>query len=737
MRKKEVFPVTGMSCAACAARVGKILNSQAGVEEANVNLATSTVLVDYDDGVCTPENLRKALEENGYGMITDASGDDSVADGEYMKQYRTLRARTIGAAVLAVPVFVLGMFFMDLEWGHYVSFVLSAAVVFGFGGVFFVNAWKQIKHRTVNMDTLVANSTGIAWLFSTFNLFFPEFWLSRGIHPHLYFEAASVIIVFIMAGRLMEARAKRKTTGAIRKLIGLQPGTVTVVGSDGSEKEVPLQWLCKGDVVAVRPGERVAADGEVLDGSSYVDESMLTGEPLPVLKECGTNVFAGTLNTRGAFRFRAGRTGGDTVLSQIIRMVQDAQGSKAPVQNMVDKVASVFVPAVMAISLAAFLGWWIFAPEDGFVHGLLAMITVLIIACPCALGLATPTAVIVGIGKGAENGILIKDAATLEVAGKVDTVVLDKTGTVTEGCPEVVADAWLAGLDTGNLKPVLAGLEKMSAHPVAEAAVRFLAAERYAEVGSFEEIPGRGVCGIYEGKMYMAGNLSLLEEHGVRVDDGLRAKAAGWEADARTVLWFSDSSEALAVMAVADRIKPTSAEAVARLRGMGLKVFMVTGDNGMSAKAVAREAGIDTDNVIAGVLPQDKAEFVMKLQQDGHRVAMAGDGINDSAALACADLGIAMGKGSDIAIDAAMVTVLSSDLLKIPETVRLSHLTVRTVRQNLFWAFIYNVIAIPVAAGVLYPFSGFLLNPMIGGAAMAFSSVSVVANSLRLRNRKL
>lgn len=737
MRKKEVFPVTGMSCAACAARVGKILNSQAGVEEANVNLATSTVLVDYDDGVCTPENLRKALEDNGYGMITDASGDDSGADGEYLKQYRALRGRTIGAAVLAAPVFVLGMFFMDLKWGHYVSFVLSAAVVFGFGGVFFVNAWKQIKHRTVNMDTLVANSTGIAWLFSTFNLFFPEFWLSRGIHPHLYFEAASVIIVFIMAGRLMEARAKRKTTGAIRKLIGLQPGTVTVVGSDGSEKEVPLQWLCKGDVVAVRPGERVAADGEVLDGSSYVDESMLTGEPLPVLKECGTNVFAGTLNTRGAFRFRAGRTGGDTVLSQIIRMVQDAQGSKAPVQNMVDKVASVFVPAVMAISLAAFLGWWIFAPEDGFVHGLLAMITVLIIACPCALGLATPTAVIVGIGKGAENGILIKDAATLEVAGKVDTVVLDKTGTVTEGCPEAVADAWLDGMDAGNMKPVFAGLEKMSAHPVAEAAVRFLAVERYAEICGFEEIPGKGVTGMYGGEKYMAGNISLLEEHGVNVDDVLRSKASGWEADARTVIWFADSSEALAVIAVADRIKPTSAEAVARLRGMGLKVFMVTGDNGASAKAVAREVGIDMDNVVSGVLPQGKAEFIRKLQHDGHRVAMAGDGINDSAALACADLGIAMGKGSDIAIDAAMVTVLSSDLLKIPETVKLSHMTVRTVRQNLFWAFIYNVIAIPVAAGILYPFNGFLLNPMIGGAAMAFSSVSVVANSLRLRNRKL
>lgn len=733
MQKKELFPVTGLGCAACATRVNKVLNSCEGVKEANVNYASATALVTYDTQKCSPESLQKAVEESGYGLIIDAGNEEEAAETERVRQYRSLRRQTIGAVSGALPVFVLGMFFMDLRWGQWVSFVLATVVVFVFGRRFFINTFKQLRHRAVNMDTLVASSTGVAWLFSVFNLFFPEFWLSRGIEPHLYFEAASVIIAFILLGRLLEARAKQKTTGAIRGLMGLQPKTVTIVSEDGSEKEVPIQWAQVGDTIAVKPGERVAVDGTVISGESYVDESMLSGEPVPVLKQAESKVFAGTINQRGAFRFRADRTGGDTMLSQIIRMVQDAQGSKAPVQDLVDKVASVFVPVIMGIAVTVFAAWWIFAPEDGFIHGLLALITVLIIACPCALGLATPTAIIVGIGKGAKYGILIKDAASLEVARKIDTVVVDKTGTLTEGRPEVADQYWASGKE--EMQGIFRALESLSEHPLAEAVVKVMRQVDGVEITSFENIPGKGVRGEYGGDTYFAGNLELLKANGIEPSGDLMARYGKWLEEAMTVIWFADSSGALAVVAVTDRIKPTSMEAVAKLGRMGIRTVMLTGDNEASAAAVARQAGITEFR--AGVLPQDKARFVKELQAAGHRVAMAGDGINDSAALAQADLSIAMGGGSDIAIDTAMITILSSDLMKIPEAIRLSHLTIRAIRQNLFWAFIYNIIAVPVAAGILYPFNGFLLNPMIGGAAMALSSVSVVTNSLRLRGKKL
>ena len=734
MQKKEVFPVTGLGCAACAARVSKVLNAQPGVIEANVNYASATAMVCYDTDKCTPELLGKAVADSGYGLITDVENEEDAAEKERLKQYRALKWQTVGAVVGTVPVFVLSMFFMDLRWGQWVAFVLSATVVFVFGSRFHINAWRQLGNRAVNMDTLVACSTGVAWMFSTFNLLFPGFWLSRGIEPHLYFEAASVIIAFILLGRLMEAKAKYKTNKAIRTLMGLRPKMVTIVSQDGTEKEVPVQWAHAGDTVVVRPGERVAVDGTVFSGASYVDESMLSGEPVPVMKQPGDKVFAGTINQKGAFRIKADKTGQDTVLAQIIRMVQDAQGSKAPVQNLVDKVASVFAPVIMGIAVTVFLAWWVFAPEDGFTHGLLAMITVLIIACPCALGLATPTALIVGIGKGASNGILIKDATSLEVARNIDMVILDKTGTVTEGRPEVTDCLWASGTGDGD-RMVLSGLERLSEHPLAEAVVRFLGMECQVEISGFENIPGRGVLGMSEGRRYLAGSLELLRSEGIEVDTAMLKEAGRWQNEARTVVWFADQDRSLAVLAVTDRIKPTSAEAVEKLRGMGIRTYMLTGDNEAAAAAVARMAGIDEFR--AGVLPQDKARFVKECQDAGYKVAMVGDGINDSAALAQADLSIAMGRGSDIAMDTAMVTILSSDLSRVPEAVRLSHMTVRTIRQNLFWAFIYNVIAVPVAAGILYPVNGFLLNPMIGGAAMAFSSVSVVANSLRLRSRKL
>lgn len=742
MQKKELFPVTGLGCAACAARVNKVLNSCDGVEEANVNYASATALVTYDTDKCTPEALRKAVEDAGYGLITDVEDEEEAAEAERLRQYRALRRQTAGALAGAVPVFVLSMFFMDLRWGQWVTFVLSTLVVFVFGRRFFINTVKQLRHGAVNMDTLVAGSTGVAWLFSTFNLLFPEFWLSRGIEPHLYFEAASVIIAFILIGRLLEARAKRKTTGAIRALMGLQPRTVTVLAEDGSAKEVPIQWARPGDTIIVRPGERVAVDGTVISGESYVDESMLSGEPVPVIKQAGAQVFAGTINQKGSFRFLADKTGSDTMLSQIIRMVQDAQGSKAPVQNLVDRIASVFVPIIIGIAVLVFAAWWIFAPQDGFIHGLLSMITVLIIACPCALGLATPTAIIVGVGRGARNGILVKDAASLEVARKVDTVVVDKTGTLTEGHPEVVDQCWMPG--TEHLRPVLAALESLSEHPLAGAVTKAMGPDANAgsSVGireiqsgitSFGNIPGKGVRGVLNGVTYYAGNMDLLRDAGAEPSPELLARSEVWLREARTVIWFAGGTRILAAVAVTDRIKPTSAEAVAKLREMGIHTVMLTGDNESSAAAVARQAGITEFH--AGVLPQDKALFVKELQAAGHKVAMVGDGINDSAALAQADLSIAMGTGSDIAIDTAMITILSSDLMKIPEAVRLSQLTVKTIRENLFWAFIYNIIAIPIAAGVLYPVNGFLLNPMIGGAAMALSSVSVVSNSLRLSNK--
>ena len=758
MKKIQTFPVTGLGCAGCAARVNRILGSQPGVTSANVNFASSTAQIEYDTEKCSLEDLRAAVQEGGYDILTDDEDDsEKEAEDEHARQYSALKTQTVGAVALAVPITVLGMTLMDITWAGYVTWILATVSVFFFGRRFYVNAWKQLKHGSANMDTLVATSTGIAYLFSLFNLLFPDFWLSRGIEPHLYFEAASVIIAFILLGRLLEDRAKRKTTDAIRKLAGLQPSTVTVIrGQETAEMTIPVEQARAGDIIMVRPGERIAVDGTVMEGESNVDESMLNGEPLPSRKSAGDKVYAGTVNLSGAFRFRAEKTGKDTVLAQIVKMVQDAQGSKAPVQNIVDKVAGIFVPAIIGISVLVFVCWWVFALSEGFVHGILSMVTVLIIACPCALGLATPTAIIVGLGKGAEYGILIKDAASLEIAKKIDTVILDKTGTITEGHPAVTDQCWETGADTG--RKILYRLERLSGHPLSEAIVSALEKQVKEteeksgqngtglayEIKDFESIPGKGIRGNAvisgpdgktESRTYYAGNTGLLEENGIRISKSLSDLAEKWLRESKTVVWFADRVAAIAAIAITDKVKETSAGAVARLHEMGIETWMLTGDNEKSAATVAGQAGIT--HYMAGMLPQDKAEYVKKLQAAGHTVGMAGDGINDSAALAQADLSIAMGTGSDIAIDTAMLTILSSDLLKIPQAVRLSRLTVRTIRQNLFWAFIYNLIAIPVAAGILYPFNGFLLNPMIGGAAMALSSVSVVTNSLRLRRKSL
>ncbi|GAA6486688.1 heavy metal translocating P-type ATPase [Bacteroides uniformis] len=740
---QETFPVLGMSCASCAARIEKTLNRQSGVKIAAVNYASATATVEYDPKNCSSEALQQAVQAAGYDLLINRDGNTlEEAEEAHNKKFTTLKLRTVWAVILSLPVVIIGMFFMDMPYANPIMWTLSTPIVFWLGRGFFSSAWKQLRHGSANMDTLVAISTGTAYLFSLFNMLFPDFWLSRGIHPHVYFEAASVIIAFILLGRLLEEKAKGNTSTAIKKLMGLQPKTVTVVGNE--ERIVPIEQIRPGDIILVKPGERIAVDGIVTEGSSYVDESMLSGEPVAVSKQKDAKVFAGTINQKGSFRFRAEKVGTDTLLAKIIHMVQDAQGSKAPVQQLVDKIAGIFVPTIIGIAVLAFIVWMMLDGTGGFTHGLLAFVTVVIIACPCALGLATPTAIMVGIGKGAERGILIKDAESLEIAKKVNTVVLDKTGTVTEGKPVVSKLVWNTPTTTPNpsisskdvLPDIFYSLEKLSEHPLADAVVNHLKeSASIDDIQDFETITGKGVKGRTQGRIYFVGNLKLLEENRIAISRSLREEATRLTAKAQTVIWFADEENALAIAGITDRIKETSIRAVDELRATGIEVHMLTGDNETTAREIARKAGIA--HYQASVLPQDKAAFISRLQAEGRKVAMVGDGINDSAALAQADLSIAMGGGSDIAMDVAKMTIISSDLTKIPEALRLSRLTARTIRQNLFWAFIYNIVGVPIAAGILYPINGFLLNPMIAGAAMAFSSVSVVSNSLLLKRKKI
>ena len=728
----QTFPVLDMSCAACATRVEKTLNRQPGVYHAQVNYAAATATVEYNPQECTPETLKDAIQNAGYDLVIETNAQkEKIAEDAHSRKYRQLKQRTIFSLMLSVPVAIIGMCFMDWTYANYVMWILSTPVVFWLGRDFYRNAWKQLKHRTSNMDTLVAVSTGIAYTFSLFNLFWPEFWLSRGIHPHVYFEAASVIISFILLGRLLEEKAKGNTSEAIKKLMGLQPATVTILTPEGQLKEIPVEQVQQGQRLVVKPGSRIAVDGTVYEGSSYVDESMLTGEPLPTEKTPGAKVYAGTINQKGRFSFIADKVGSETVLAHIIHMVKDAQGSKAPVQQLVDRIAAIFVPTILSIAVLSFLVWIWLDSSNGFTHGLLAAVTVTIIACPCALGLATPTAIMVGIGKGAENGILIKDAESLETARKVNAIVLDKTGTLTEGRPTVtnISDPLLQS----PLGDVLFTLESASEHPLAQAIVQYQT-RQLLPMEEFESLTGLGVRGKINGTCYYAGNRRLLETHHLTVSPALTEEAARLSQEAKTVIWLADSQQALGLVAIADRIKPTSREAVRQLQKMGISTYMLTGDNPETAQRIAAQCGIT--HFQAEVLPQQKAQFIKDLQKEGKIVAMVGDGINDSAALAQADLSIAMGKGSDIAMDVAKMTLISSDLNKITDAIRLSQATVRTIRENLFWAFIYNLIGIPVAAGILYPINGFLLNPMIAGAAMAMSSVSVVSNSLRLKRKK-
>lgn len=723
---KQTYPVLNMTCASCAARVQKTIEKQPGVASAMVNYANSTLVAEFDPKLVTPEQLKTAVQKYGYDLVLDS--DNSDLDDINKKKSDELKNTTIGAVILSLPVVIIGMFFMHMPYANYISWVLSTPVVLWFGRRFFTGAWKQLKNKTANMDTLVALSTGVAYIFSVFNTLFPEYLSEKGVHPHVYFEAASVVIAFILLGKMLEDRAKGSTSSALKKLIGLQPNTVTVM-FDGITKVVPISNVMVGDTIVVKPGEKVAVDGTVTSGESFVDESMISGEPIPVEKSEGSKVFAGTINQKGSFIFSAEKVGSDTLLAHIIKMVQDAQGSRAPVQQLVDKIASVFVPIVIVIAILSLFAWVTIGGESEITHGLIAMVTVLVIACPCALGLATPTAIMVGIGKGAENGILIKDAESLETAKKVNAIVFDKTGTITEGKPAV--HSILFTDEAKQSKDILAAIESRSEHPLADAVVNFIGKTSPIEVKNFKSLTGLGVRAEVENEVYFVGNKRLMENEKISISENIDAKYEKWILEGMTVIFFASRSEVLGIVAITDKIKPESVTAIKALKESGIEVYMLTGDNRATAAEVAKKAGID--HFEAEVLPSDKIEFIKSLQREGKTVGMAGDGINDSGALAQADLSIAMGTGSDIAMDVSKMTIVSSDLSKILKAIRLSNATVNTIRQNLFWAFIYNVIGIPIAAGLLYPINGFLLDPMIAGAAMALSSVSVVSNSLRLK----
>lgn len=733
---KKAFPVLNMHCAGCANNVEKTVRKLPGIVDASVNLATSTLSVSYEADKLAPGEIRAAVLSGGYDLIIEEENLKEERREEAQHQhYRKLKMQVVGAWVFAVPMLLLSMVFMHVPYSSEIQLLLTLAVMILFGGSFYTGAWKQAKLGRSNMDTLVALSTSIAFLFSAFNTFFPEFWYSRGLEPHVYYEASVVIIAFVLTGKLMEERAKGNTTAAIKKLMGLQPKVARVL-RNGIEEEILIDQLQVDDLVVVRPGEQIPVDGVLAEGDSFVDESMISGEPIPVDKKKGDKVLAGTINQRGSFIIKASQVGSETVLARIIRMVQEAQGSKAPVQRIVDRVTGIFVPVVLGIAVLTFVLWMVIGGTEYFSYAMLSAVSVLVIACPCALGLATPTALMVGIGKAASQHILIKDAVALEQMRKVNVVVLDKTGTLTEGHPTVSGWLW-AQTQEECFKNVLLAAELKSEHPLAGAIVASLKDEEKvvpAPLESFESITGKGIKVVYEGDLFWVGSHKLLKDFDAVVTDVMADMLVQYESEGNGIIYFGRRNQLLAIIAVTDPVKSTSAEAVKELRRQGIDICMLTGDGQRTALAVAGKLGID--RFVADALPDDKEDFIRELQLQGKTVAMVGDGINDSQALALADVSIAMGKGTDIAMDVAMVTLMTSDLLLLPKAFDLSKQTVKLIHQNLFWAFIYNLIGIPIAAGILFPLNGLLLNPMLASAAMAFSSVSVVLNSLSLGRRK-
>jgi P-type Cu+ transporter len=726
--------VSGMTCAACSGRVQRTLEKTHGVQDASVNLVTGTATVAFDPAEVTAEGLVDVIRETGYGAelpppessaaeLFEAQDAERAAEVADLKQkFGVSLAAAIAAMVLSMP----GMVGMDPAWARWILFALTLPVVLWAGRHFYTRAWAAFRHRSADMNTLIALGTGAAFVYSVFMTVAADWIAARGVEPHVYYEAVVWIIALVLLGNLLEARAKARTSEAVRHLIGLRPATARVE-HDGAEREVPLDQVRVGDVLIVRPGERIPTDGEVLAGRSFVDESMLTGEPDPVAKGAGSAVVGATLNGNGALRVQATRVGGDTVLAHIVELVRTAQGSKAPIQKLADRVAAVFVPIVILVAIATFALWYHFGPQPAYLRAMISAVTVLIIACPCAMGLAVPTAVMVATGRGAELGVLIRGGEALQRAAEVDAVILDKTGTITEGRP-TVQHAEL-GEDAFRLA---ASLERFSEHPLAQAIVDAARARGLVleDPQAFEAFPGEGVTGTVAGRSVVVGNRVLMAEHGVDVS-ALEPRAVELASEGATPVYVAVDGRPAGIVAVADPVKPTSAAAVERLRQMGLDALMLTGDDARTAEAIARRVGIG--RVMAEVPPDRKLDEVTRQQAKGRVVAMVGDGLNDAPALAQADVGIAIGTGTDVAVATASITLMRGDLLGVPTALALARRTMRVVRQNLFWAFIYNVIGIPIAAGVLYPFGGPLLTPAMAAAAMAVSSVSVVTNSLRLR----
>ena len=773
--EKVTIPVSGMTCAACSGRVQRALEKTPGVAGAAVNLMMKNATVEFDASVTTPERLVETIRGTGYGAELappdqTAFEEQEARDRAQEEEFRELRLKAGVSFVVALVAMIVSMPLMAsgahghhgpvadpfMRWTmgwlnpvlegafpwlyripaavlSYGLLTLTAGVMAWAGRHFYTRAWAAFRHHSADMNTLVAVGTGAAFLYSVVATVAPGFFLSRGVNPDVYYEAVVFIIALILMGNALEARAKRQTSSALRALVQLQPKTARVL-RDGAEVDLAVEEVRHGDVVVVRPGERIPVDGEVLSGTSAVDESMLTGESLPVEKNPGDRVIGSTINRTGAFRYRATTLGADSVLAQIVKLMRDAQGSRAPIQRLADRISAVFVPVVISIAIATFVIWFVSADAAPGVRAFAAAVAVLIIACPCAMGLAVPTAVMVSTGKGAELGVLIKGGEALQRAGDIGTVVLDKTGTITEGRPTVTdlvaTPAWMGRED--ELLRLVASVEASSEHPLADAIVRRAkdAGLALVEAESFQSITGRGAMGVVEGRAVVIGNEALMADYGLRVD-AVADAAARLTGEAKTPVFVDVDGELAALLAVADPIKASSREAIGRLHRMGLQVVMLTGDNPRTADAVARQAGVD--RVVAGVLPEGKVAEIRRLQEAGQVVAMVGDGINDAPALAQADVGIAIGTGTDIAIEASDVTLMRGDLAGVASAISLSRRTMRTMKQNLFWAFIYNVVGIPIAAGALYPALGLLLSPILASAAMAFSSVSVVGNSLRLR----
>ncbi len=737
--QKTTVSVGGMTCAACVRRVEKALKALPGVKDASVNLASSKATLTHVPGAAGLDTLKRVLDETGYQFLGVAGeSEEDPIEAARRKELRELKIKLAAGVGLSVLIHIGSMphwfpFVRSIphEYLLPILFVMTTPVVFWVGSRFFLGAWKAALQKTTDMNTLVAVGALSAYLYSTALMVFPSFFASAGVAPHPYFDGAAMIITLILLGRLLEARAKGKTSAAIKRLMGLKPKTARVV-RNGGEVDVPIELVAPGDVIMVRPGERVPTDGKVVSGMSAVDESMLTGESLPVEKGPGTEVFGGTINKSGTFTFEATKVGAETALAQIIRLVEEAQGSKAPIQRMADTVASVFVPVVFAIAIVTFVVWYFVVPDPLFSRALLNFVSVLIIACPCAMGLATPTAVMVGTGLGAEKGILIKGGESLEKAYKLDTIVFDKTGTLTRGKPEVIDVVPADGRDVKEVLQIAVSIEAVSEHPLAESIVERARSEGLVRlpVEGFEALSGLGVRGIVQGKHALLGNLRLMEQQGVHLN-GLDVQAERLWSEGKTSVFVAEEHSVVGIIGISDVPRDSARETVETLKRMGLKVVMITGDNEKTARAVADKLGIG--DVLAEVLPGDKAAEIRRLQEEGRIVAMVGDGINDAPALTTADIGIAIGAGTDVAIESSDITLIKNDLRLVPSAMKLSFTTMKVIKQNLFWAFFYNSLGIPIAAGVLYPFFGILLNPVFAAAAMALSSVSVVSNSLRLR----